>query len=260
MPPPPTRRRTSFPRTVQGRRRLRTVAILAGAGLLGYLAAFVAFPAKLVSEDHSVAPVFGLTEADAVAELTRLGFKVKTGDAEPDPVQPAGSVIWQDPAGYTVLEEGATVRLILSSGPAPVPIPDVAGFDTDLATRTLGLSGLRVGAVDSMAAGAEEGIVVATRPGAGAGRAVGTAVDLVVSRGPADTRIPELVGASEEEARQRLEAAGLRVGRVSSRTAGRILGPTTGSVVLEQRPAAGTLIPRGARVDLVVSRLGGARP
>jgi serine/threonine-protein kinase len=109
-------------------------------------------------------------------------------------------------------------------------------------------AGLRIGDVDTISSAAPAGVVIATRPPIAASRPPGTRVDLVVSRGPADIRVPDVVGLKQEAARERLEGAGLRVGTVTTRTGGQ------GSVgiVLEQRPAGGVLSPREARINLVV--------
>jgi beta-lactam-binding protein with PASTA domain len=53
-----------------------------------------------------------------------------------------------------------------------------------------------------------------------------------------------------QQARERLEVAGLALGITSSRVT---LGKPDG-IVVEQRPSPGTLSPRGGRVDLILSR------
>jgi beta-lactam-binding protein with PASTA domain len=57
------------------------------------------------------------------------------------------------------------------------------------------------------------------------------------------------VGLDQEEARKRLEGAGLKVGKVSSRDNRGKPGQ-----VLQQRPAAGVFIPRMSRIDLVIGK------
>ena len=241
--------RRLLPATVQGRDRLRTGALLAGAGLLGYLATCVAYPAPLIQRDKAVPRVLGLPLEAAEKQLADNGFRHKVIEQTPDPVIPAGHILWQDPPPETGLTEGTQVTLTVSSGPGPVTVPDVIAFDLAQARQVLEAAGLRPGAIDTVGNVAEAGIIVATRPAAGTSRAPGSAVDLVVSRGPSDIRIPELVGLRQEEARQRLEAAGLRVGSVTTRPARR--GPT--GVVVDQRPAGGTLAPHEGRVNLVIS-------
>jgi serine/threonine-protein kinase len=83
-----------------------------------------------------------------------------------------------------VLPENSVVTYAISSGPAPIPVPDVIGFSRANAERVLAAAGLRRGVVDTVAADPEPGVVIATRPAAGTGRGWGDTVDLVVSGRP----------------------------------------------------------------------------
>jgi len=243
------RLRAIWPTTVQGRDRLRIGSILGGATLLGYLLTCVAYPAPLIARDQSVPRVLGLPRAAAENELQVQGFKTKVEGEMPDPVIPAGHILWQDPPPETELARGTVVTLTVSSGPGPVSVPDVIAFEPVQARQVLEAAGLRIGNVDTVANTAEAGVIVATRPAAGASRTPGGAIDLVVSRGPADIRIPDLIGLRQEEARDRLESVGLRLGAITTRLARR--GPV--GIVVEQRPAGGALAPHEGRVSLVIS-------
>jgi beta-lactam-binding protein with PASTA domain len=68
-----------------------------------------------------------------------------------------------------------------------VVVPDVVGLNVPQARIILAAAGLRVGSVDSSAAGQEAGVVLATRPSSGVGRSKGSAVALVVSRAREET-------------------------------------------------------------------------
>lgn len=242
--------RSLWPGTVKGRERLRTGLILGGAALAGYLVTCVAYPTPLMTRDDAVVRVLGLPIAEAEKELEQQGFKSKIEGEEADPVIPAGHVVWQDPPPEVTLPAGATVQLTLSSGPSPVTVPDVVAFELDQARLVVEAAGLRVGSVDSIPSSSEAGVIVTTRPGTGAGRTAGSAVDLVVSKGPADIRIPDVIGLKQEEARQRLEAARLKVGSITTRPSRR----GGAGIVIEQRPAAGVLSPLDGRVNLVISQ------
>jgi serine/threonine-protein kinase len=244
------RRRFPLPKTIPGRRRLTALVTLLGAGAAGYLTTCALYPRPLLRADRPVARVVGLPVAEAEAELNRLGFKAKVSGEEPDPDIPEGHVMWQEPPADLVVPSGTTIQLVRSAGPAPVPVPDVTAFDLEDARRVVTAAGLKVGEVDSVPSQVESGVVVASRPGPGVGRPPGTSIDLVVSRGPASIRVPNVVGLPTTEARERLEGAGLAVGRVE-RVSRR--GPP--GTVLEQRPAAGAMSARNGRVDLVVSEV-----
>lgn len=238
-----------WPVTVQGRDRLRIGAILLGAVLSGYFLTCVAYPAPLITRDHAVVRVLGLPLKQAERELAQQGFKSRIGEEQPDPVIPAGHVLWQDPPPETGLPEGAVVELTVSAGPGPVYVPDVTAFELDQGRQVIEAAGLRIGATDTVAGAADRGVIVATRPATGSARPPGGKVDLVVSSGPAEIRIPDLSGLRQEEARERLEAAGLRVGTITTRAARN--GPV--GVVVEQRPGPGILAPHEARVSLTIS-------
>ena len=238
-----------WPATVQGRDRLRIAAILTGATLLGYFLTCVAYPAPIIPRDHAVPRVLGLPLEAAERELAHQGLRAKLDEPSPDPVVPVGHILWQDPPPETELTEGSVVTLTVSSGPGPVAVPDLMAFELPQARRVLEAAGLRVGDIDTVANVAEAGVIVATRPAGGASRAPGGAVDLVVSRGPADIRIPDLVGLPQEQARERLESVGLRLGTITTRSDRR----GQPGVVVEQRPAGGTLAPHEGRVSLVIS-------
>ena len=239
--------RAIWPTTVQGRDRLRIGSILVGATLLGYLLTCVAYPAPLISRDHAVARVLGLPRAAAEKELEVQGFKTKVDGEAADPVIPAGHILWQDPPPETEMTQGALVTLTVSSGPGPSGRSRRLCVRAGTGRQVLEAAGLRIGSVGTNVA--ETGVIVATRPAAGASRPPGSAIDLVVSRGPASIRIPDLIGLRQEEARERLESAGLRLGTITTVPARR--GPV--GVVVDQRPASGALAPTEGRVSLVIS-------
>ena len=135
--------------------------------------------------------------------------------ARPIPRCRRGTWCWQDPPAALELPSGSIVELTLSDGPAQLPVPDVMYFDLEEARRVMTAAGLAVGGIDSVPADTDRGVVVSTRPPEGTLRPPGARVDLVVSRGPAAVRIPEVTGLTEIVARERIEAAGLRIGLVS---------------------------------------------
>ncbi|MGQ0704037.1 MAG: PASTA domain-containing protein [Gemmatimonadales bacterium] len=238
------------PATVAGRNRLRTGILLAAAVAVGYLITWIAYPAPILPKEQAVGRLIGLPLDEAQRGLEEQGFRVRLESPEPDPGIPTGHVLWQDPPPGTALAAGSAVRLTLSSGPAPVAVPDVVGFDLESARLVVRAAGLRIGSVDSLVSATEAGVVIATRPAAGSGRPPGSTLDLVVSRGLADIQVPDLMGLEKEQARQRLEDAGLKLGTISTR---RVRNRPLGTVV-DQRPAAGMRSPRGARVHIVISQ------
>ena len=240
-----------FLQTIGGRRLVKQTTIITAGFVIGYLlTVFWLFPAPLLSAGHMVPRVLDRELGEAREKLEKQGFRPRTGEEQPHPRAPKGTVIWQDPPPGVVLPQGSPVQLTTSSGPAPVPVPDVMGLELPLARKVVEAGGLLVGEVDSIPASADRGVVVATRPSSGVARDPGFAVDLVVSNGPAEISVPDVIGMTLQPARLRLEQAGLKVGGVTWRTAAN----KPEGMVIEQRPAPGTLSPGGGRVDLILSR------
>ncbi|MEO8450657.1 MAG: PASTA domain-containing protein [Gemmatimonadota bacterium] len=242
-------RRFPLPKTIAGRRRLRTVFVLVGAAVLGWIVTFIAYPRSLFEKERGVPRVIGKSYSDAERALGQAGFRAKLDGEGADPEVPQGSVSWQDPPADMVLPRGTPVNLTRSSGPAAVAVPDVTEFDVEQATKIIGAAGLRVGGVDSVPSNGDPGIVVATRPNAGAGRPPGSTIDLVISRAVATIRVPNVVGLRQDDARHRLESVGLRVGGVMVKKGQRI---PVGTVV-EQRPRAGQMAQKDGRIELTIA-------
>lgn len=243
--------RLPYFQTMSGRRFLRQAGIVAGALLAGYLVAFFwLFPAPLFSSDHSVPRVLELGVTEARTKLEQAGFRWRIEDQVVDPTAAKNAVIWQDPSPGVVAPANSQVALTLSDGPPDVPVPDVAGFPQALADKVLKAAGFRIGKLDTLPSAFPAGTVVQSRPGPGVGRPAGTAVELVLSGGPAELTIPMVIGLSVADARTKLEDIGLIVGTV----AGRVMPDKPEGVIFEQRPQAGVRATRGTRVDLLVSK------
>ncbi|HSE26601.1 MAG TPA: PASTA domain-containing protein [Gemmatimonadales bacterium] len=231
---------------------VRAALIIAVAALLGLgVAAIWLVPRDVVRGDEPVPEVIGLDEADARTRIERAGFRPRIEGAAPSPITPAGLISWQEPVAGIRLQSGGVVRLTRSTGPEPVAIPEVRELDAGLARTVIEAAGFRVEGVDSTAAGTPRGAAVATRPPAGTVRLPGEPVTLVVSRGPADRMVPAVQGLTIEAARDKIQAAGLRVGTVRPPAA-------PGAIVSGQRPGAGARAPADAPVDLTIGE--GGRP
>jgi eukaryotic-like serine/threonine-protein kinase len=119
----------------------------------------------------AVPGVVGRPRAEAEAELTRAGLAVKV-DGQPSEEVERGRVVSQEPGGGA-LRRGGTVRLVVSTGPDVVQVPDVRGQSVDAARRRLEEAGFRV-RVRSL----RIGNVVVQQPGPGTERRRGSTVTI----------------------------------------------------------------------------------
>ncbi len=133
----------------------------------------------------TVPGVVGFTQAAAEAAITGPGLVVGTVSTATSDSMPAGLVISQTPAAGTSVAPGSAVNLVVSLGSA-VSVPDVVGLTQATAEAAITGAGLVVGAVISASTDTTPaGVVMNQIPVVGASVALGTAVDLVVSSGPA---------------------------------------------------------------------------
>jgi len=159
--------------------------------------------------------------------------------------EPVGTVISHAPQGGLV-EWATRVKLVVSKGPQPIGVPDVAGLFEAKARLRLRQAGFRVVVDEAYSNDVKEGIVIATEPSAGATAPEGSELTIVVSMGPRFERfrMPDVRNMSVGAARERLENLGLRV-RVVESCGG-------GTTVAETDPTAGTMVKETDRVALFV--------
>ncbi|MGD1063625.1 MAG: PASTA domain-containing protein, partial [Terracidiphilus sp.] len=81
---------------------------------------------------------------------------------------------------------GSAVNLVVSTGPAQVTVPNVVGVSQAVATTAITGAGLVVGTVSTASSSTvASGDVISENPSAGTSASLGSAVNLVVSTGPA---------------------------------------------------------------------------
>jgi beta-lactam-binding protein with PASTA domain len=129
----------------------------------------------------------GLTVDEATSKLTGLGLQRGGITEQPDATVADGDVINSSPAAGTSVAPGSTVDLTVSTGPAPVDVPDVRGLTVDAATTKLVDAHLTLGTTPSTIYDSDipKGSVISTTPVAGTSVAPGTPVNLTISAGPA---------------------------------------------------------------------------
>jgi beta-lactam-binding protein with PASTA domain len=194
--------------------------------------------------DVAVPDVVGQTEADATSAITGVGLVAGASQA-PDDTVPAGSVVSQNPAAGDMVPTGSTVDIVVSTGPdtSTVPVPDVVGQPEGDAQKTLEDAGFTVSSTEESSADVEIGLVISTNPSAGTEVAPGTEVALVVSTGPGDVVVPDILGMTADEATAAIEAAGLTISVLEDAD-----NPDPDGVVIHQDPSAGTTVEGASEV------------
>jgi eukaryotic-like serine/threonine-protein kinase len=185
----------------------------------------------------------GLDQAAAEAALVEAGLVVGQVSAVANELAPAGSVTDWTLKGRDDVEKGSTVDIVTSAGPMPRVVEQVAGVTFDDATAKITASGLTVKRVDVFSNKVPAGIVVDTKPDAGATLARGDVVEIIVSKGPDLVSVPDVIGLTADEADRKLRDAGLVGGEVTG---------TLGRPVSFTDPPAGTKVQRGSTIRVVL--------
>ena len=232
----------------QRRRRIRLTRL---AVVLAALAGLVwlggnAVPAVLGPAEVTVPDLVGLTPARADHRAEARGLALKIVDHKRTLAQPEGRIVAQSRAEGRI-EEGSTLRVVLSSGPPKVAVPPVTGLLRDGAEAKLRAAHLTVGHVVSRHSGRPEGLVLAQEPAEGKLER-GTKIDLVVSAGLRPVTVPDVLGMSRAKAAKTLEKAGFSV---------EVGNGYSDSVpegdVISTAPGGGVSTRRGSKVEVVVS-------
>ena len=188
---------------------------------------------------------------EAVKILREKGFEPTT-QSQPSDTVGKGLVISTDPTTGVEVQVGSPVTVLVSSGPAEVSVPNVTNESQANATATLAAAGLKVTVLKREAAEPQAGTVVSQSPSAGSRAKVGSQVTIVVAQALKRVAVPNVVGQSEAQAVGALGNAGF-ASRTVSRT---VTDPTKAGTVVQQSPAAGRKLIKGAVVTIAVGALG----
>ncbi len=159
----------------------------------------------------------GATQEEATAAIE--GADLTLGDPVPTPHDevPSGQVMAvKDPDG-NVIEEGATIRhdvpvvLTVSSGPAPVVVPQVTGSEKDAAVQALEDQGLVAAVTEEHSESVAAGLVVRQDPEQGTDAHRTDTVNVVVSLGPPLVEVPNTYSMNVKAAEKALTDAGFTV-------------------------------------------------
>ena len=186
------------------------------------------------------------TARQAIASTNLVLVNVNQRQADRRP----GTVIEQAPAAGTLVKCRSQVDLwIASQPPAPScpPVPSLIGQNSRTAAAVLESTTFSIGNVATRESDQPGGVIVDQSPRAGVQARCGSAIAVWVA-GPVLVRVPPIVGQSAAAARETLTAAGLALSDVQQRTV-----EAQPDSIVEQAPAAGTLVTRGSGVQVWVA-------
>jgi beta-lactam-binding protein with PASTA domain len=194
----------------------------------------------------AVPSLAGKTQAAASAALLAGHLAGGSVTQQASTTVPAGSVISWSPYATTVAQ-GTRVNLVISSGLPIVAVPQLTGTSgasfaaAQHALAVLGLVATESEAYNNTVA---KGQVVSSAPVPGTKVRIHTAVNLVISKGPDTTPVPNVYDLSVSGATTQLVNYGLSVSGVQG-------NPT--NTVTGTNPSQGTVVTFGTSVEILTS-------
>lgn len=226
------------------------------AAIITLVAATATSAWRSETEPLAVVPdVEGLDRMTAVAELATYGWELDIVDVREANTE-LDEVVRVDPPPGRALADGETVRLFVSLGEPLVVVPETIGLSITDAADRLTAAGFTVGEISEAAdETVASGLVLAlVTPGGAVELEPGTVVDLVVSTGPQDRTVPDMV-ASGDAADAIVQLAALRLTATEVREFDETI---PAGEIIRYEPPPGTIVPVGTDVVIVVSD--GPRP
>ena len=131
----------------------------------------------------AVPSLTGQDRAGAEHSLDALGLKAEVTTQKHESIE-EGNVISQQPAAGTMVQAGSSVKINISGGPLQAAVPNVIGQEGNAAVQILDQAGFKYQAVADHHDNVAAGFVIDQHPQAGTILEPGSAVKILVSRGP----------------------------------------------------------------------------
>jgi serine/threonine-protein kinase len=218
-----------------------------GAILLALVGGGIAIAAVGGGGTVAVPSLVGLSQAAATDAASKSGLTLRIVTRTAD--DPRDTVIGQDPAPGAFAGDDGSIVLIVSRGPPPVAISNVAGQSPDAAQAALEAQGFVVNVKHQYDDTVPEGAVIGTDPAAGAKAPRDSTLQLLVSDGPSPIPVTDVTGKSFDDASAALTAAGFTVARVDD-----FNDTVANGQVISTDPPAGQGAMRGSTVTVHVSK------
>jgi serine/threonine-protein kinase len=213
------------------------------------LVALLLFPDEGPAPNIAVPAVVGLRFEEAERKLAEVGLQAALGETQPSNTAPRQYVLAQTPAAGTAVGPEVVVTLDVSAGQVRTQVPVLQGLARDDALAALRTAILELGQVVERPGSEARGTVLSSEPAAGQQVPQGTPIELVISSGPSELHMPDIVGRELFEVRATLEQLGLRISETQyDSTSALPVG-----LVLSQVPAAGSVITVNDLITLRVS-------
>ncbi|MDR1701300.1 MAG: Stk1 family PASTA domain-containing Ser/Thr kinase [Sporomusaceae bacterium] len=220
--------------------------------LISAAAAFLGFGNIGALREVAVPDVVGKQADIAERQLIESGLTVAISDTY-DEKTPSGSVISQQPEPGSIVKEGRLISLIVSKGGEIVTVPALSGFNRANAEVQITNASLTLGKVaEEYSEQVQKDFIIGQNPLPAAQAPKGSAVDIVISKGPVPTKfdLPDLTGLSISAAVAKLDSLKLKLGTVTETET----SSSAPGIVVNQNPPALSQVEEGNFIGLIVTK------
>lgn len=189
--------------------------------------------------------LLGLTTGVAADVLKARNLRLVVQQERADNDVAPGQICEQTPLANSMLTEGGTVSVVVSTGPELIAVPDVSGKSVEEAKQALTVAGFAIGEMVETDTGTPD-TVVSTAPEKGSLENPGVAVNITVTK---VITVPKVVGSNVSKAKKTLTEAGLTVGKIKRGYSDYV----SYNAVMTQTPKADETVAPGTEVELVIN-------
>jgi len=192
----------------------------------------------------------GASQTEVSAALDPLGLTSMIVEKQFSEEIPEGRIIQSIPEAGGRIDQGGTVKLVVSKGPERFTIPNLAGLTPIAATNLIGKLPLTIQPLaEEFNSTVPKGYVIDSNPIAGEKVKRNSSIVIRVSKGIEQVALASYVGKSSDQALNELQDAGFAVTSTYGFSETRLAGE-----VISQKPAGGATADKGAKVSLVISK------
>ncbi len=203
-----------------------------------------------VTKKVAIPNLVGITKEEAQKKVDELKIKLEITEAANKDVE-AGKIISQDPEFKdNKIEEGSTIKVIISKGPETTELPKLTGKTIEDARKIATELGITLKEENENSDTVQEGYIIKQDTKEGVLVKSGDTVTVHVSSGVKKTKVPTVVDMDEGTAKATLSNANLKsnISYTSDES-------KTNGKVISQSIEQGKEVAEGTTVDIVVNKV-----
>lgn len=238
------------------KKKIIIISVIAAVVVIGAIVGILVYNnSKKQAEENKeieVPNLVGRVYDEVVEEYSKQGIEIIKDKVEYSSEQPEGSVISQTPEKGTKTKD-KKIKVVVSKGQKMVEVPEVTGKDIKVATYELeDTLGFKIEREDVVSEKVASGIIISQDAKKGETLPYGSTIKLQVSKGDGKETVvvPNVLGKTESDAKNALEALGLTVSVKYSEDKTK----SNGVVIAQSYPQNQTL-KQGTLVEITVNKI-----